>query len=231
MASSRPNSSYWQGFRDAVPFTVVVTPFAIVFGVIAVEAGLTVGQTVGFSVIVIAGAAQFAAIQLMVEDAHFLVVLGTALAVNLRMAMYSASLAPHIGAAPLWQRALIAYINVDQSYAMSMARYEASPRMSVPEKIGYFFGVASPVVPLWYLGTVAGAIAGARIPETLSLEFAVPITFLAVASLMRRTRAHWAAAAVSVVVALLLDGLPFNAGLMIAAVAAMVTGAVVEARS
>ena len=40
------------------------------------------------------------------------------LAVNLRMAMYSASLVAHLGPARLWQRALVAYLNVDQTYAL-----------------------------------------------------------------------------------------------------------------
>lgn len=228
MASSRSRTAYWQGFRDGVPFIIVIVPFALIFGVIAVETGLTAGQTMGFSVIVIAGAAQFAALQLMSENAPFLVTVATALAVNLRMAMYSASLAPHVGAAPLWQRLVMAYLNVDQTYAMSVARYEAQPDMTMGEKFGYFVGIASPVVPVWYTSTLVGAVAGRRIPEELSLEFAVPVTFLAIVSLMLRTRAHWAAAATSVVVALALRGLPLNAGLLIAAAAAMGVGAGIE---
>ncbi len=230
MTSSRQNSSYWRGLRDGLPFTIVITPFSMVFGIIAVEAGLTVPQTIGFSVIVVAGAAQFAAVQLMVEDAPFLIVLLTALAVNLRMAMYSASLAPYLGAAPLWQRGMVAYLNFDQTYALSMARFEDHPDMTVAQRIAYFAGTATPLFPTWYAGTIAGALAGARIPDAWSLEFAVPITFLALASLMLRTRAHWAAAGVSVVVALLLRDLPFNSGLLIAALAAMSTGAIVEAK-
>ncbi|MEM0948784.1 MAG: AzlC family ABC transporter permease [Pseudomonadota bacterium] len=230
MTSSRPKSSYWRGARDGLPFMLVVTPFSAVFGVIAVESGLSVGETIGFSTVVVAGAAQFAALQMMVEGAPFLIVLLTALAVNLRMAMYSASLAPHLGAAPLWQRGLVAYLNFDNTYALSIARYEDHPTMTVAEKFSYFMGVASPIVPMWVAGTIAGAVAGARIPEAWSLDFAVPITFLALTALMLRTRAHWAAACVSVVVALVLRGLPLNTGLLIAAIAAMCTGAIVETK-
>ncbi len=228
MASSRPKTVYFRGIRDGLPFVLVVVPFALVFGVVAVEAGLTLAQTMGFSVLVIAGAAQFAALHLMVENAPIVVIVATALAVNLRMAMYSASLAPHLGDAPFWKRAVVAYLNVDQTYAMSMIRYEAEPGKSIPEKLAYFFGLATPVVPLWYAASLVGAVAGARFPDWLALDFAVPITFLALVAPMLKSLAHLAAALTSVVLALALSGLPFNSGLLVAAFCAMLVGAGVE---
>jgi predicted branched-subunit amino acid permease len=228
MSSSTPRSAFWRGFRAATPFIIVVGPFGLVFGVVGTEAGLTLGQTMGFSVLVIAGAAQLTAIQLLTENAPTLVVLATALAVNLRMAMYSASLAPHLGAAPFWQRGLIAYLNVDQTYAVAMSEYEKHPAMSVPEKVAYFFGTATPTVPFWYGMSLVGATLGARIPPEFALDFAVPITFLAVVGPMMRTLAHIAAALTSVVLALALAWVPSGLGLLLAAFAAMMVGARVE---
>lgn len=63
----------------------------------------------GFSVVVISGALQVTAVQLISEGAPLLVVLATARAINLRMAMYSASLAPHLGALAVGQRGVPAY--------------------------------------------------------------------------------------------------------------------------
>jgi predicted branched-subunit amino acid permease len=83
-----------------------VVPFAILFGVVGTEAGLNLAQVMGFSIGVVAGASQFAALQLMSENAPALIVVASALAVNLRMAMYSAALAPHLGPASLRDRAL-----------------------------------------------------------------------------------------------------------------------------
>ncbi len=230
MVSSRPKSTYWHGFRDGLPFVVVVLPFSMVFGILAVEAGLTVAQAIGFSVVVVAGAAQFAALQLMTEGAPFAVIVATALAVNLRMSMYSASLAPHLGQAPFPTRALIGFLNFDQSFAMSMTRYDADPQMPLTHKVAYFFGVVSPVFPMWYAGTILGALAGAKIPDGLALDFAMPITFLAAVAPMLKTRAHLAAAVTSVVLALLLHWVPYSAGLLIAGFGAMIVGAWIEAR-
>jgi len=221
-------SHYWRGFRNGAPFLLVVFPFGMLFGVVGAEAGLHLTQVMGFSVLVIAGAAQFAALQLMKADAPTLIVLATALAVNLRMAMYSASLAPHLGRAPLWKRAIIAYFLVDQRYAASIMEFERRPDMTTPEKVAYFAGVASPVCGPWYFATWLGATLGAAIPPEFALDFAVPITFLAIIAPMLRTLAHVAAAAVSIAVALAFAFLPYNLGLMIASAAAMVTGAQVE---
>lgn len=223
-----PRAAYWRGFRAGVPFILVVIPFGMLFGVVATEAGLDLAQTMGMTVAVIAGAAQFAALAMMQDQAPVLIVLATALAVNLRMAMYSASLAPYLGAAPLWQRALAAYFMVDQAYALSAAEYERAPGLPVPLRMAYYFGAMSPICLPWYLATWAGAVAGSAIPPEFALDFAVPVTFLALVAPMLRSAAHAAAALVSVTAALALAFLPYNLGLMVAALLAMATGARVE---
>ncbi len=221
-------SAYWAGVRDGAPFVLIAVPFATLFGVIATDAGLTLAQAMGFTILVIAGAAQFAAVQMMVEDASIAFVLLAALAVNLRMAMYSASLVPYLGAAPLWKRACVAYLNFDQTYITSVARYEARPEMSVSERVSYFVGVATPITPLWFMMTFVGIVAGQAIPEAWALDFIMPIMFLAMVSPMLKSLAHVAAAAMSVAVALALVDLPAGTGLLVAAGAAMLTGALVE---
>ncbi|MEL6644520.1 MAG: AzlC family ABC transporter permease [Pseudomonadota bacterium] len=228
MASTTPVFAYRRGLRDAAPFVFVIAPFAIVFGAVATEAGLTLTETFGFSFFVIAGASQIAALQLIIEAAPVAVIVATALAVNLRMAMYSASLAPHFRGAPLWQRAVVAYLNVDQTYALSVAAYEDRPDMTLGERWQYFLGTATPVLPVWLSMTLVGALLGARIPPEWSLDFAVPIAFLAIVAPMLKTLAHVAAAGVSVIGALALIWVPFNAGVLIAALAAMCVGALVE---
>lgn len=221
-------SAYWAGLRDGAPFILMAVPFATLFGVVATDAGLTLAQAMGFTVLVIAGAAQFAAVQLMVENASIAFVLLAALAVNLRMAMYSASLVPYLGAAPLWQRACIAYLNFDQTYITSIARYEARPEMTVSERVMYFLGVATPITPLWFGMTLVGILAGKAIPEAWALDFIMPIMFLAMVSPMLKSLAHVVAATVSVSVGIALVWMPAGTGLLIAAGSAMVAGALVE---
>lgn len=218
-----------QGIGDGLPFALVVGPFAMLFGVVATEAGLSVVETLGFSIVVIAGAAQFTALSLMQENAPTVIVLATSLAVNLRMAMYSASLTPYLGEAKIWQRALVAYFTVDQSFALSHQRFEDHPEPLLT-RLAYFFGVVIAVAPVWYAGTLVGALGGAALPPWLALDFAVPITFLALLAPALKTKAHWAAGVTSCVAALGLMWVPYGLGLLIAAAIAIAVGAEVERR-
>lgn len=224
-------TAFLRGLWSALTFMLVLGPIGVLFGVVATEAGLDLLEVMGFSIIVIAGAAQFAAVQMLSDHAPTLIVLATSLAVNLRMAMYSASLTPHLGRLPLGLRALAAYGLVDQTFAAAMIDYDRRPDQSPREKAAFFFGTVLPICPLWYLATYAGARIGTAIPPEYALDFAVPLTFLAMIAPLLRTLAHIAAAGVSIALSLALAFIPFNGGLLIAAATAMVTGALIEART
>ena len=228
MATSTPKSAFLQGVRDGAPFVVVVAPFAVLFGVLATEAGLSVFEALMFSVVVIAGSAQFTALSLMQTDTPTLIVLASALAVNLRMAMYSASITPHLGALPLWKRAVAAYFLVDQTYAFSIAKYEAEPQMSTAEKLAYFFGTVAPTCPFWYIFTLVGALIGQQVPASWGIDFIMPLTFLAMIGPMLRTPAHMVAAFVAAAAALAFAWVPYNLGLLVAGTIGMIAGAQAE---
>jgi predicted branched-subunit amino acid permease len=228
VATTTDKSAFWQGARAGAPFVLVVAPFALLFGVVGTEAGLSLDQVMGFSVLVIAGASQFTALQLMVEDAPTLIVLATALAVNMRMAMYSAALAPLMGALPLRQRILVAYGLVDQTYAVAAARFETEPQMPLARRFGFFMGSFWIVAPVWYAMALAGALVGTAIPPEFALDFAVPITFLALIAPALRTLPHVLAALTSTLLALALVWVPYGLGLILAAMAAMAVGALSE---
>lgn len=221
--------AFMQGMRDGAPFLLVVGPFGLIFGVAARESGLDMAETLGMSVLVIAGASQFTAVQLLSDQAPAVVVILAGLAVNLRMALYSASLAPYLGDMPIWRRAAAAYWLTDQTFGLSIARFERDAGLSQAERAAYFFGAGVLVCLPWYFFTVAGAVAGGGVPDWLALDFAVPVTFIALFAPALRSLPHLAAAAVSVALALALTWLPYSLGLMIAALCAMAAGAAVEA--
>ena len=92
------------------------------------------------------------------------------------------------------------------------------------ERLGVFFGVAIPVSSLWYLGTYLGAVVGNQIPSELGLEFAVPVTFLALVAPLLRSIPHLLAAFTSVLFTLLFADFPFSSGLLVAGVMALAVG-------
>tara|TARA_R110000764_G_scaffold5106_1_gene20504 strand:+ start:661 stop:1368 length:708 start_codon:yes stop_codon:yes gene_type:complete len=228
MSTTTPKTAFWRGVRDSAPFTLVAGPFALLFGVIATEAGLNLFEVMTFSLAVIAGAAQFTALQLMQENAPTVVVIISALAVNLRVAMYSAALTPYLGRAPMWQRVFAAYLLVDQSYALSHQKFEAEPDMTVPERMGYYMGTCLLVMSVWYGASLAGAIIGSALPPQIPIDFALPIAFLAMVAPALRTLPHVIAAFTAVVVSLFAASVPWSLGLIIAGAAGMIAGAQAE---
>ena len=222
--------AYRAGITQAVPFLVVIVPFSMLFGVVATEAGFDIAEVMGFSIVVLAGASQFTAVQLMSDHVPAILVILSALAVNLRMAMYSASLMPWLGAARGWQKVIISYALIDQTYALSIDQFERHPAWGTPQRVAYFFGSATLLCVPWSVGTFLGATVGDAIPPGIALDFALPITFLAMFAPMLRTVAHLAACATAIVAALLLAWMPSGTGLLIAAPLGMAVGALVEAR-
>lgn len=222
------SAAFWRGLLDVLPFLLIVVPFAVLFGVVARDAGLNLFEAMSMSVLVIAGASQFTALALMQDNAPILITVATALAVNLRMAMYSAALVPHVGKARLGTRALISYLMVDQAFAVAVTKYEETPSMTLPEKLAYYFGCMSMLAPLWYLFSLIGALVGQAIPAELSLDFAMPVCFIALTAPLLRSAPHVVAAIVSVLMALVFAWLPWNMGLLVAAALAMIAGAQTE---
>ena len=209
--------AFWCGYLDCAPFILIVVPYSMLFGVVARDAGLDILQTMAMSVLVIAGASQFTALALLQDQAPVFVALAAALAVNLRMAMYSAALVPHIGHARLGLRAIMAYLMVDQAFAVAVRPYEDRPEMTPPIKVAYYFGCMALICPFWYGFTLMGALVGQAIPAAFSLDFAVPVCFIALTAPLVRSGPHVIAALVAGITALIFAWVPWSLGLLIAA--------------
>ncbi len=220
------------GVSATAPVMLGIVPFGLVAGAAAVGAGLSVLQAAALSVVVFAGASQLAIIELLGNDVALAVVVGTALVINARMVMYSASLAPHFLDEDSRWRALMAYVLTDQAFALSVTRY-AEGMEGVERKRWYYLGTALPLWVVWQICTVVGALAGTQVPDWLPLGFAVPLTFLALLVPAVSTRPKLVAALVggSVATAGAVIPLPFNLGLLAGALAGVLVGTLVAERT
>lgn len=223
---TRVSSDFSTGIRDSLPLLLGIVPFALVAGVAAAEAGLSTAQAFGMSVFVFAGASQLAALDLLGSNAPLVVVVLTAGIINLRMMMYSASIAPRFRSATGRVRAMLAYFLTDQVFALTVARYDADE----PGQRWYYVGVSLALWLVWQVGTVVGVVVGAGVPEAWGLEFAVPLVFLALLVPTLKDRESLVAGAVAGIVAVAGSGLPFNLGLVVAASVGVLAGMVAEAR-
>lgn len=218
------------GVRALAPILLGVIPFGLVAGVTAVEAGLTPVQAVGMSAIMFAGASQLAAIDLFGRTAPLAVIVLTALVINLRFVMYSASLAPYLRRAGGPARWVGAYLLTDQAYAVSVAEYSDTTPAERSRTWFYLGGAVTLWLP-WQVATGAGAVAGAALPPGLSLEFAVPLTFMAL--VVPAVEDRWTAAAggIAAVAGVLAAPLPFDLGLVSAALVGIAAGVGLELRA
>jgi predicted branched-subunit amino acid permease len=206
---------------------VGVIPFGLVAGATPAAQGLGSGVAIGFSALVFAGASQLAAIDVLGGGGSALVAALAAWTVNLRMLLYSASLAPYLVHEPLRRRAAVAYLLTDQAYAMSIERWTGGDPPA--KRLPFYFGAGLTLWVAWMACTVVGALGGAAVPDEVPLGFAVPLVFLVLLIPALRTHAAATAAAVGGLAAV--AGAELGAGhlsIMVGAVAGIVTGTIVE---
>ena len=213
-----------RGVVAALPIAVSVVPFGMAAAVSAHQAGLSVIGTLGMSSVIFAGAAQLTALELSRMNAPTVVIIGAAIIVNLRFALYSAALARRIPDQPVPIRAAMASVLTDQAYALSAADDDPGPGHSVR----FYFGAACTFWIAWQLGTLLGIFVGASVPADLHLGFSAALAFVALAVPAVRTRPALAAAVTSVTVYFLASSLPYGMGILPAAISGVIAGGLVE---
>jgi predicted branched-subunit amino acid permease len=155
---------------------VGTVPFGLVAGATPVTRGLGGWAAVGFSTIVFAGASQLAAIDVLAGGGSSVVAVVAACTINLRLLLYSASLAPHLAQERRGRRLLAAYVLTDQAYAVSIGRWG---RGDAPERrLPFYFGAALTLWGSWQIATLVGVAIGGSLPDDLPLGFAIPLCFL-----------------------------------------------------
>lgn len=202
-----------------LPITTGIIPFGAVMGTVSAEVKLTLFQTVCMNVLVFAGASQMASLDLLVKHTPILVVVFTGIVINLRFLLYSAAIAPNLENASFLKRVVTAYFLTDQNYAVMSAN--TSKWTQASERIWFYLGASSCMVLAWHGAVISGFIFGNFAPASWSLDFAVPLSFVALIIPTLKSRMHWLVAGVSLSTALLTHELPMRLGLIVSAVIAM----------
>jgi 4-azaleucine resistance transporter AzlC len=225
---SEKSKHFWAGARAEIPLLIGVIPFGLIYGALALGAGLSPAAAQMMSSTVFAGSAQFITAQLVHESTPGFVIVLTIAVVNLRHMLYSASLAPYIAALPTRWKMLLSYLLTDEAYAPTILHYEKVG--AAPYAHWFWLGAGCTLWVFWQASTALGIFLGAAIPESWSLEFALPLTFIAMIVPVLRDRPGIAAALSAGVVALIAFSLPYKLGLIVAALVGIFVGTVLEAR-
>lgn len=219
------------GALAVLPMLPGVAPFGLVAGLTAVGTGLSAAQAMAMSLTIFAGASQLATLQLIAEGALPAVILLTALTINLRFAMYSASLAPHLQHLGQGWRLPLAYFLVDQNYALAIHRYHLGDSGWNARGHWYFLGAGATLWVTWQTATAVGVFMAASVPREWSLDFAIPLVFMVLLVPAMTNRAHAIAALTGGAVATLAADMPLNLGIVTGAFAGIAAGTAFGRRS
>ena len=225
---SEQAKQFWAGVRAEVPLLIGVFPFGMIYGVLALNAGLSESASQMMSSIVFAGSAQFITTQLVHDAAPGFVIVLTIAVVNLRHVLYSASLAPYLASVSTRWKTLLAYLLTDEAYAPSVVHYEE--KGVTPFSHWFLFGAGLALWTNWQISTALGIFLGTAIPASWSLDFALPLTFIAMVVPVLKNRPAVAAALSAGVVALAAYSLPYRLGLILAALVGIAVGTVLEGK-
>jgi branched chain amino acid efflux pump len=229
MTATLRRQEFMSGVRDESPILLGVVPFGLIFGALAITSGLSTAAAQAMSSVVFAGSAQFIAAQLLGADASGVVILMVVFVVNLRHALYSASVAPHVeGLKPGW-KLMLAYLLTDEAYAVTITHYNSQG--DARARHWYFLGAGLTLWTSWQLSTAVGIFVGAQIPRSWPLGFVLPITFIALVVPALRDGAGVAAAVIAGALGLAAGGLPYKTGILLAALVGILAGMLVEGRS
>lgn len=168
---------FLDGVTDLAPVLVAVIPIGLLWGTLASAKGLTLLEAVLMSTLVFAGAAQFVAVEMWHDPVPVLLLTATALTVNVRHVLMSASVSRHIGGIPRTYHPLVAYLLVDESWALTERR-----ALKRPVTLSYYLGVTLPMALSWYVSTGVGAMLGRSLgdPAAIGLDFAFSALFISI---------------------------------------------------
>ena len=201
----------------------------MITGVAMVASGIAPPAAMLMSVIVFAGASMVASAQLLAQGTPAALIILATLFINLRFMMYSASLRLHFAQLPLRWRLLIAYLQADNVYGLTLARFAEHPHDEA--KLEFFLGAAIPIWLAWQGAVLAGIVIGAGVPPSWRLDFAAPLAFIAMTVPFLRDRAMVAAALAAGLTVVAANGLPLRLNLLLAALAGISAGLLVEKKA
>lgn len=212
-----------------LPITTGVIPFGMVMGTVTAEAGLSFNQSTLMNLWAFAGAAQLAAVDLMNHHAAAAVVIVTGLMINLRFLLYSAALVPTVQGANTLTKMLCAYFITDQNYAVMSAHRKSL--QTEEQALRFYLGASFSMFLIWHASVMVGFIFGNLAPQAWSLDYAVPVSFVALLIPNLKNRKHVSVAIFSAITSLMLHSLPMRIGLILTALLSLAFAVLISRKS
>jgi len=216
------------GARDTLPLLLGAFPFGLIYGALAINSGLSVAASMGMSLFVFAGSAQFIAVGLVAAKTPVSIIILTTFIVNLRHLLYSATLLPHLRNLPQRWRIPLAFWLTDETFAVTVHRFAKTD--DSPNKHWYQLGSSLAMYLDWQLWCYLGVILGDRIPDASDwgLDVAMPIAFIGMVIPFVKSVPMVVCVLAAGAASLLTLGLPYKLGIIVSAFVGIIAGLVTE---
>jgi predicted branched-subunit amino acid permease len=215
-----------RGAREMLSTAIGIAAWGLITGVAMGKSGVEPWLMVLMSLLVFAGSAQLAVLPLLATGAPLWVIWATALCVNLRFVIFSASWRPYFMAYPLWMRLRLAYFTADLNYVLFMRRFpEAKP---APEHLPYFWGGVALNWTSWQVPSLLGIFLADAVPLHWGIGFAGTLALLGLALSLLNDRATAVAGAVAGCAAVAAYALPFKLNIVVAIAAAVAMALLID---
>jgi branched chain amino acid efflux pump len=221
-AMSIRSEALGNGVGRIFALSLIAGPFGLVYGATAAENGIDEIPAILASVVIFAGASQIALVELIGSDASWVIAVGTALIINLRLALYSASLAPDFREFPNRWRYPLAQLIVDQTTVTALLVYP--DRTDPTYRRWFMLGAGLWIITPWLIGTTIGVLLGGEIPAGWQIGFAVPLMFTALLIPTLTSHPKVLAAIVGAGIAVSTASLPNGVNIILGAVTGIITG-------
>ena len=216
------------GGRDTFPLMLGAFPFGMIYGALAVTAGLSKSATITMSALVFAGSAQFIAVGLVAAHAPVAIIILTTFIVNLRHMLYSATLLPYLKNLPQRWRIPLAFWLTDETFAVTVHRY----RREDSAAYGHWYQLGSSIAMYlnWQFWSFIGLFLGDRIPDASNwgLDVAMPITFIGMIIPFVKSWPMGVCILTAGAASLVTLSLPYKLGIMVSAFAGIAAGLLTE---
>ena len=173
-----------RGIAKALPVSVAVMAYGLVFGAQASQKGLRLLEVPLMTGSNYAGGSEFAAVGLWASPPPLLVIVGVTLLINSRHLIMGAALTPHLRGLSRWRAMLVLFFMSDESWALSYADTvaRADARQETPFSLGFYAGCAGLIYLGWLVSTTAGAAIGPLLGtvERYGFDMAFPAVVLVV---------------------------------------------------
>lgn len=227
--SPESRAAFFAGVRDILIVSPSYIPFALVCGVAAANVGMSASAALALPALVFGGSSQAVLLQFLQGAATVWIAILSGIVVNLRMAIYSAAMAPKVRHLSPLQRMAAAAFLVDNAFAFIQRRETTHPQDAQNGNImWYYAGLIAILWPNWVVFCGVGYLVGNVIPSSWQLDFAIPLSFIAMLGMHIHSKPAIAAGVAGGLASLWFFDMPLKLGLIAACIAGLCTGLAVE---